>query len=124
FGGLNTLRGYQFRSMVGNRAAFANFEFRFPLVDVLATPIIVLQHVRGVLFFDIGGANFDGIDVDTGQPFQFMEGGTLKHGRAAVGYGFSFNFWGLELHWDFAKRFDGKNTEGDSRTSFWIGNTF
>ena len=124
FGGLNTLRGYQFRSMVGNRAAFANLEFRFPLVDVLATPIIVLQHVRGVLFFDIGGANFDGIDVDTGQPFQFMEGGTLKHGRAAVGYGFSFNFWGLELHWDFAKRFDGKNTEGDSRTSFWIGNTF
>ena len=40
FGGLNTLRGYDFRSIIGNQAAFANFEFRFPLIDILATPII------------------------------------------------------------------------------------
>lgn len=124
FGGLNTLRGYPFRSIVGNEAAFANFEFRFPLVDVLATPFLVLQQVRGVIFFDVGAARFDGRDVDTGEPFQFMEEGVLKHGRAAVGYGFSFNFWGLELHWDFAKRFDGKGTEGETRSSFWIGQTF
>ncbi|HUP50424.1 MAG TPA: BamA/TamA family outer membrane protein [Thermoanaerobaculia bacterium] len=124
FGGLNTLRGYDFRSLVGNEAAFANFEFRFPLIDVLATPFLVLQQVRGVLFFDIGGARFQGLDVETWQPYQFMEGGRLKHGKAAVGYGFSFNFWGLELHWDFARRFDGKTTEGQARTSFWIGQTF
>ena len=124
FGGLNTLRGYDFRSIVGNEAAFANFEFRFPLIDVLAMPFLVIQQVRGVIFFDIGGARFDGIDIETGEPFRFMEDGLLKHGKAAVGYGFSFNFWGLELHWDFAKRFDGKNTEGESRSSFWIGQTF
>jgi Tol biopolymer transport system component len=124
FGGLNTLRGYEFRSIVGNRAAFANFEFRFPLVDILVTPIITLQQVRGNLFVDIGAANWDGIDFDTGEDFQFMQDGRLKHGKASVGYGFSFDFLGLELHWDFAKRFDLKDTEGTFRTSFWIGQTF
>lgn len=124
FGGLNTLRGYDFRSIVGNRAAFANFEFRFPLIDVLAMPFMVLQQVRGELFFDIGAANFDGKSLETGERFQFMENGRLKDGRSAVGWGLSFNFLGLELHWDFAKRYDLKNTEGRSRTSFWIGQTF
>jgi Tol biopolymer transport system component len=124
FGGLNTLRGYDFRSIVGNRAAFANFEFRFPLIDILATPILAFQQVRGELFFDIGAANFNGISLDTGERFKFMDGGRLKDGRSSVGWGLSFNFLGLELHWDFAKRYDLKNTDGRSRTSFWIGETF
>jgi Tol biopolymer transport system component len=124
FGGLNTLRGYDFRSIVGNRAAFANFEFRFPLIDILATPILAFQQVRGELFFDIGAANFNGISLDTGEKFKFMDGGRLKDGRSSVGWGLSFNFLGLELHWDFAKRYDLKNTDGRSRTSFWIGETF
>ncbi len=118
FGGLNTLRGYDFRSIVGNQAAFANFEFRFPLVDVLATPIIAFRQIRGELFLDIGGARFND------QPYTFMDGGRLKDGKAAVGYGFSFNFLGLELHWNFAKRFNLKETEGKFLTSFWIGDTF
>ena len=125
FGGLNTLRGYEFRSLVGNRAAFANFEFRFPLVDLLATPILTLQQVRGTLFFDIGAAEFAGkASLFQVTPFKFQEGGKLVDGKAAVGYGISFDFLGLELHWDFAKRFNGKQTEGKFRTSFWIGETF
>jgi Tol biopolymer transport system component len=124
FGGLNTLRGYDFRSIVGNRAAFANFEFRFPLIDILATPILAFQQVRGELFFDIGAANFNGISLDTGQRFKFIQDGRLMDGRSSVGWGLSFNFLGLELHWDFAKRYNLKETEGRSRTSFWIGQTF
>lgn len=136
FGGLNTLRGYDFRSIVGNRAAFANFEFRFPLIDLLISPVIALQQVRGVLFFDIGAANYKGpfcesvCDTRTGEPFQFMEGGRLKHGKASLGYGLSFDFWGLELHWDFAKELHPKDDFGNPtaekgfRTSFWIGQTF
>ncbi len=124
FGGLNTLRGQDFRSVIGNRAAFANFEFRFPFIDILATPILALQQVRGVLFFDIGGANFNGLDLNTGEKYQFMEDGRLKHGLASVGYGVSFNFWGMELHWDFAKQYNLKETAGNYRTSFWIGQTF
>ena len=118
FGGLNTLRGYDFRSIVGNQAAFANFEFRFPLIDVIATPILAFTGVRGDLFFDIGGAKF------SGQPYTFLKNGRLVDGAASVGYGLSFNFWGLELHWDFAKRTDLKNSYGKKRTEFWIGETF
>lgn len=124
FGGLNTLRGYEFRSIVGNRATFANFEFRFPLIDILATPILAIQQMRGVLFFDIGGANFDGRNTFTGESYKFLEDGRLKDGVASVGYGISFDFLGLSLNWDFAKRFDLKDTEGAYRTSFWIGETF
>jgi Tol biopolymer transport system component len=118
FGGLNTLRGYDFRSIIGNQAAFANFEFRFPLIDILATPILAFTQVRGDLFFDIGGAKFNG------QPYTFMKGGRLVNGAASVGYGLSFNFLGLELHWDFAKRTDLKQSYGKKRTEFWIGETF
>ena len=124
FGGLNTLRGYDTYSIVGNRAAYANFEFRFPLIDVLAMPFLVLQQVRGNIFFDIGAASYNGTSLETGQKFTFVENGRLKDGLSSVGYGLSFNFLGLELHWDFAKRFDLKNTSGKARTSFWIGQTF
>jgi Tol biopolymer transport system component len=118
FGGLNTLRGYDFRSIIGNQAAFANFEFRFPLIDVLAMPWMVLQQVRGDLFFDIGGAKFNG------QPYTFFKGGRLVDGAASVGYGLSFDFLGLELHWDFAKHTNLKQSYGKYRTEFWIGETF
>lgn len=118
FGGLNTLRGYNFRTLTGQHAGFANFEFRFPLVDVLATPIIVFQQVRGVIFFDIGAAHFDD------RPFVFQRNGRLADAKASVGWGLNVNFWGLQFNWDFAKRFDGKDTEGGFRTSFWIGQTF
>ncbi|HKR63619.1 MAG TPA: hypothetical protein VJZ00_07800 [Thermoanaerobaculia bacterium] len=118
FGGLNTLRGYDFRTLLGQHAGFANFEFRFPLVDVLATPIIALQQIRGVIFFDIGAAHFDG------RPFRFMQDHKLKDAKASIGWGFSFNFWGLQLNWDFAKRYDFDKFDEGYRTSFWIGDTF
>ena len=67
---------------------------------------------------DIGGAKF------SGQPYKFYENGRLKDGVASVGYGLSFNFLGLELHWDFAKRTNFKESNGKFRTEFWIGDTF
>jgi Tol biopolymer transport system component len=118
FGGLNTLRGYDFRQFVGTRAAFANFEFRFPLVDALVTPILLFRQIRGEIFFDVGAASFKG------QPFRFYENGRLKDGLASVGYGLSFDFLGLELHFDWAKRTDLKTFDGKYQTTFWIGETF
>jgi hypothetical protein len=43
-----------------------------------------------------------------------------------VGYGLSFNFLGLELHWDFARHFKPNplDTQTGYKTSFWIGETF
>ncbi|HEY2092611.1 MAG TPA: hypothetical protein VGJ81_12025 [Thermoanaerobaculia bacterium] len=118
FGGLNTLRGYDYQSLIGNRVAFANFEFRFPLVDLIAFPGIALGGIRGNVFFDVGAANFKG------QPFQFMNNHQLVDGRASTGYGLSFNLFGLELHWDVARRYDLKHSIGGRRTEFWIGETF
>jgi outer membrane protein assembly factor BamA len=118
FGGLNTLRGFDFREFVGTRAAFANFEFRFPLVDLLASPILLFRQIRGEIFFDVGAASFKG------QPFRFLQGGQLVDGRASVGYGVSFDFLGLELHFDWAKRTDLKNFDDKYQTTFWIGETF
>ena len=119
FGGLNTVRGYDFRTIVGSQAGFANLELRFPLVDVLATPVMVVQQMRGVLFFDVGAAKFED------QPFEFRDDeGRFVDAKASVGWGISFRLFGLPLNWDFAKRFDGKETEGGFRTSFWIGETF
>ncbi|MFP5246748.1 MAG: BamA/TamA family outer membrane protein, partial [Thermoanaerobaculia bacterium] len=119
FGGLNTVRGYDFRTLVGQHAGFANVELRFPLIDVLATPVIVLQQVRGLLFFDIGTAHFEG------RPYSFRNAeGRLQDAVASLGWGLSFNFLGLQLNWDFAKRYDFKEIEKGYRTSFWIGQTF
>jgi Periplasmic component of the Tol biopolymer transport system len=118
FGGLNTLRGYDFRSIVGTKAGFANVELRFPLIDVLATPIVTFTGIRANLFLDVGAAALPG------QPFIFWKNHQLVNGLASVGYGFSFNMLGLELHWDFAKRTNLRNTTGKFRTEFWIGEVF
>jgi outer membrane protein assembly factor BamA len=119
FGGLDTLRGYDFRSIVGNRAFYANVELRFPLVDYLVFPGVTLSQIRGSMFFDVGGAWFQGEDFD------FMDDdGDLLDGKASFGYGFSLNLFGLNLNWNFAKRALQKIDEGGFETSFWIGQTF
>jgi Tol biopolymer transport system component len=119
-GGLDTLRGVDFQALSGDRAFFSNLEFRFPLLDVLATPILAFRGIRGVIFLDVGGAWFH-----TVQPFRFYNGDTnrLQDAIAAYGWGFTFNFLGLDLNWDFARRWDLKQSSS-FQTSFWIGTRF
>lgn len=117
-GGLDTIRGYNTRSIAGYRAAYANVELRFPLIDQLALPGIGFQGIRGVLFLDVGTAYFPGIT-----DFNFITDGRLEDGFAAFGWGFDVNLLGLPFHWDFARRTNFK--ENDSfDTSFWIGFRF
>jgi len=120
FGGLNTLRGYEYNSLVGSRAFYANFELRFPLIDRIDTPIrLNFSDIRAHLFFDVGGAWFE-----EQENWKFWEDGKLKNGVASIGWGLALNFLGLELHWDFAKRTNLEEIEDDLRTTFWIGQTF
>jgi Tol biopolymer transport system component len=119
-GGLDTLRGIGFRTLSGDRAFFANAELRFPLIDVLATPLLAFRNIRGVLFFDVGGAwyhNFEG--------FRFYNSDTkrLQDAIAAYGFGVTAQLFGLDLNWDFAKRFDLKDAS-NFQTTFWIGTRF
>ena len=94
-GGLDTLRGIDFRSFSGDRAFFSNLEYRFPLLDVVATPILAFRGIRGVVFFDIGGAWYHDF-----QSFQFYNSDTkrLQDAIASYGWGFTVRFLGLDLN--------------------------
>ncbi len=120
FGGLDTLRGLDFREQIGNTVAYANFEYRFPLIDVLAFPWGSFRDIRGRVFFDIGGAKLKN------QDFTFWDSDErrLLDGRAAYGYGFQVTLLGLQLHWDFAKLTDLKQSRSGLKTSFYIGTQF
>jgi len=130
FGGLNQLRGFDFREYAGSNLAWMNLEFRFPLVDQMRFPILNLGQIRGVLFLDVGAAWFDdnlwydpelrairqevvAFDLPGGGttsrfvpvPFDFWdsEENVLQDGRASYGWGFQFLFLGgLQFNWTFA----------------------
>ena len=121
FGGLDTLRGFDYASFYGNRAFYVNMEFRFPLIDLLATPVLAFGGVRGHVFLDVGGAWLKG------QPFQFWDSGnnSLKDARSAYGAGFSVWFLGLPWNVDFAQIWDfHTKAPGGFQTTFFVGQTF
>lgn len=123
FGGLDTVRGVDFRSLSGDRGFYANMEFRFPLIDLIATPVVAFQGVRGVLFFDVGGAWFDDFES-----FDFYNEDTkrFEDGVASYGWGVSASFYGLDFNWDFVKLLKPpvELDEEGFRTEFWIGTRF
>jgi hypothetical protein len=120
FGGLDTLRGADYASLFGNRAFYFNAEFRFPLIDLFATPIIAFGGVRGRVFLDVAGAWLKG------QSFQFWDGANsrLKDAQSAYGAGFSIYFLGLPWNVDFARPWDLHSSLGGFRTTFYVGTTF
>lgn len=120
FGSYDTLRGYEFREFSGDRTFFTNIEFRFPLIDLLATPIFNFQGIRARVFLDVGGAWYNDL-----QDFNFYDSDLdrLEDGRAAYGFGITIRFMGLDLNWDFAKRWD-FDSSTSAETTFWIGSRF
>ncbi len=121
FGGLDTVRGFDFRSIVGDQGFYANFELRFPLFDQLTSPILRFGGVRAVFFLDVGGAWFDELGA-----FNFYDEDLdrLADGVSSYGYGFTVNILGLDFNWDFAKRWNFDTSEGDFASSFWVGTRF
>jgi hypothetical protein len=118
FGGLDTLRGYDYRSIIGNNVFYVNTEFRFPLVDVLATPFLAFTGIRGRLFLDVGGAWLND------ETFQFWQDGRLKDGHSSFGAGFSVYFLGLPWNVDFAKQWDFHSALTSTQAEFYVGYTF
>jgi len=120
FGGLDSVRVLDYASEIGNTIGYANIEYRFPLIDFIAFPGIGFQGIRGRVFFDIGGASLKN------QHFQFWDSSErrLIDGVADYGYGFQISLLGLELHWDFARQTDLKQSKGGFRTAFYIGSVF
>jgi hypothetical protein len=69
FGGNSEMRGYDYLSFLGSKAAFFNAELRFPLIHAMLTPLGVMGGIRGVLFANMGGGSFQG------QPFKWLSRG-------------------------------------------------
>jgi hypothetical protein len=120
FGGLDTLRGLDFREQIGNTVVYMNFEYRFPLIDLLALPFGAIGNIRGRFFLDVGAAALED------QKFRFWDSSQhqLIDGKSSYGYGIQFGFLGLMLHWDFAHLWDFKRTLSGLKTSFYIGTEF
>src|SRR5262249_46514681 len=138
-----TLRAYDFRSEIGNEVAFANIEYRFPLIDeIVLFGGFGLSNIRGKFFIDVGAAH---LSYGSSVPFRFWNGSgnsivyndaingggpqtykpyQLIDGKADYGYGISLNLLGVDLHWDFSKKWDFRRTTSGLRTSFYIGTEF
>jgi outer membrane protein assembly factor BamA len=136
FGGNMELRGYPYYSFVGNEAFFANLEMRFPIINVMATPIGLLGPVRGTLFGGIGGAKLKGQNftfgtsdpgisyVDNPLFGEAVDGYHLIDGRASFGMGLQFFFLGYPMHFDWTKFTDLKVVTDHWKFDFWIGYDF
>ena len=135
FGGNMELRGYPYYSLAGSQGFFANAEIRFPVIDVMKTPLGILGPVRGTAYLGIGGAKFKGEqyrfsssepgvsyvrDAVFGEP---VSGFHLVDGRASYGLGLQFFLFGYPLHFDWSKLTDLKVT-ASRRLDFWIGFDF
>jgi hypothetical protein len=122
FGGLDTLRAYDYRSEIGNQVAYGNVEYRFPLIDQIRTGFLILTNVRGSIFVDVGASRFTAAHT----PFRFWDASShqLVDGRADYGMGFSLDLLGLPLHWDFSRKWDFRHTQSGFGTSFYIGPSF
>jgi Tol biopolymer transport system component len=132
YGGLNQLRGYDYREFFGSRVTFVNLEYRFPLIDSLAFPFGAIRDIRGFFFLDIGTAwgGAVGVGVDSNETFYHpnigfeltdptvsfrLRGGARKFdfwdsknnelgdGRAAYGFGVGFYIGPLRLTWTYAQ---------------------
>ncbi len=127
-GGANTLRGYDDYMFEGNNLALASAELRFPFIHQLVTggPVpLSLGGVRGVMFFDIGGA-WPGHFTDP--RFMHIEDGVVEYrSDPFVGYGFGIRMWfsyflmRLDFAWATSGRFDGQVVR---RTHFSLGGDF
>ena len=113
------MRGYEYREFLGHRGFFTNAELRFPMVTAMATPLGVLGGIRGVFYFNIGGAalnnqSFNMWSTDTvyvpgttpsGQPaVRPVSGFRLVDGRASYGFGLETFALGFPIHFDWAWR--------------------
>jgi Tol biopolymer transport system component len=136
FGGNMELRGYPYYGFAGNEGFFANAEFRFPIINLAATPLGLLGPIRGTFFFGIGGARFKGEpwrfstkepgysyinDPVFGEP---VTGRRLLDARASYGFGFQLFFLGYPMHFDWSKFTDFAATSNNWKFTFWMGYDF
>lgn len=125
-GGPFTLRGPDWGELEGTKVGFANVEFRFPLIEqlVLGWPLpLGFRSIRGVLFFDVGGAWYDD---DGFKPFTTEGDGAFRLNDMVAGYGFGvrLNLGLFILRYDLIQKTDLARSLGKSRSYITFGGDF
>ncbi|MBN1355637.1 PD40 domain-containing protein [bacterium] len=112
-GGYETIRGYDYNTLVGNNVALTNIELRFPIIDILRFPFgLAFTKVRGKVFADAGMIWSKGED----EKWRFNDPDTPElEGNIYGGAGWGINFWfiGVEWHFEFARKTDFSGFGGD-----------
>jgi hypothetical protein len=131
FGGNSELRGYDYLQFLGNKGFFGNAELRFPIIEAALTPIGVVGGLRGVFFFNLGAAGYEGLPMNVwttsetigtpivdyvgdptspsgvrpvfGEP-RPITGFRLVDGRASYGVGIETFALGFPIHFDWSWR--------------------
>jgi len=119
-GGNNTIRSIRYSGLTGTNMFWLNAELRFPLIQVAATPIGLIGPVRGVFFFDVGGAWYKDQKF---RIFKEGEGLRLEDPIASYGFGLEFFVFGYPMHVDWVWRTDLKQRDYYG-VNFWIGFDF
>jgi hypothetical protein len=130
FGGNSELRGYEYLEFLGHKGFFTNAELRFPLIEAALTPIGVIGGLRGIAFFNLGAAGYEGVPMKvwTSSPVPYqpllgftadpttlsvrpvfgpvtnIEGFKLVDGRASYGVGLETFALGFPIHFDWSWR--------------------
>ncbi len=142
-GGINELRGFEYREFFGDNYVLSNLELRFPLIDSLRLPFgINLAPVRGFLFVDLGttwfgdqdylafddDGNFTGVErgkatysnvLGTFRKYEPTVDGLWVDYHGSIGAGFTIPVLGLPLTWAYARVYDGEGFD-KSQGSFYI----
>jgi hypothetical protein len=124
-GGAYTLRGFEDYEFEGNNVLLASIELRYPFIDRLVTrgPIpLSIGGVRGVFFFDIGGA-WPGHYTDLRVAHRVDGREELRDLNAGYGFGMrmSFSYFLMRLDFAWATRFNG---QVGRRVHFSLGGEF
>ena len=96
--GLNGIRGFDDRSLRGNRKAMTSVELRYPFVDILrmSFPLpMTITNIRGSLFTDFGS-------VWSSEDFRGMKDGKLEDLKMGFGFGPRLNLGFFVLSFDIA----------------------
>ncbi len=124
FGGAFTYRGKDYGELIGTRAAIANVELRFPLIETLRVgfPLsLSLGGVNGVVFLDAASAWNAGTD-----PRFFSNVGGLHPEGAHLAYGFGarINLGYFILRYDYGREHGIERGPGESHHFLTFGPEF
>jgi outer membrane protein assembly factor BamA len=124
FGGAFTYRGKDYGELIGTRAAIANVELRFPLIEALRVgfPLTLsLGGINGVVFLDAASAWNAGTDPR----FFSNVGGLHTEGmHLAYGFGARMNLGYFILRYDYGREHGIERGPGESHHFLTFGPEF